>query len=74
MFHPEISYLLYRWVDLQTGECMGFQIFDIFEVRNMVTVDMHISHHMDKLSPFQSCNLSYQTCQKRVAGDIEGYP
>ena len=73
MLHPEIPNLLYRWVDLQTREGMGFQIFDIFEVRNMVAVDMHISHHVDELSSFQTCNLSDQTCQKRIAGDIEGY-
>ena len=52
---------------------MRFQILYIFEMGNVVTVDVHISHHVDKLSPFQTCNLSDQTCQKRVAGDIEGY-
>jgi len=63
MFHPEVIYVLYRRVDIQTWEGMWFEVVDILELFDVITIHVHISHHMDEFSSLEASDLSNQTCQ-----------
>ena len=61
-------------VDFQSRECFWDDFMNISETLDMVIVDMHVSHHMHKLSSFQTGNLSQQTGQKGIASNIKRHP
>lgn len=52
MLHPEVLYLLNRRVYLQIRKSVRLQLVNPLQMRNMVAIDMHISHHMHELPSF----------------------
>lgn len=51
MFKFEIIDIFDRWIDFKIRECVRCDGLELFESFDMITVDVHVSHHVHKFSP-----------------------
>lgn len=63
MFEPEVVDVLDGRLDVQVGEGVGLEVFEGLEVLDVVVVHVHVSHHVDQLSPAEASHLRHQTGQ-----------